>query len=156
NPGVNKVAFTGGTESGRRVATDAASHFASATLELGGKSAQLVFEDADAVGASMGLLAGIFAAAGQTCVAGSRAFVHASIYDEVCERVAERTRTIKVGNPLDDETEIGPLAVEAQLDRVETFVASAREEGATLRAGGARPDEFGDGWFYLPTVFSDV
>ncbi|MGD9735019.1 MAG: aldehyde dehydrogenase [Solirubrobacterales bacterium] len=156
HPGVGKVAFTGGTESGRRVAVAAASHFASATLELGGKSAQLIFADADAQGATMGLLAGVFAAAGQTCIAGSRAFVHASLYDEVCEKVAARTRTIVVGDPMEEETEIGPLAVEAQRERVEGFVAAGVEEGATLLAGGQRPEGKGDGWFYLPTAFGDV
>jgi aldehyde dehydrogenase (NAD+) len=156
HPGVAKVAFTGGTESGRRVAMAAASHFAGATLELGGKSPQLIFEDADPQGVAMGLMAGVFAAAGQTCVAGSRAFVHASIYDEVVERVARRTAAVKVGDPLDDESEIGPLAIEAQRDKVEHYVASAQAEGARLAAGGRRPPDRPRGWFYEPTVFADV
>ena len=156
HPLVAKVAFTGGTEAGRRVAVGAASHFASANLELGGKSPQLVFDDADPAGAAMGLMAGIFAAAGQTCVAGSRAFVQDSIYDEVVERVALRTSAVRVGDPLDSSSEIGPLAIEAQRDKVEHYVASALDEGATLRAGGRRPADFPRGWFYEPTVFADV
>jgi acyl-CoA reductase-like NAD-dependent aldehyde dehydrogenase len=156
HPGVNKVAFTGGTETGRKVAIAAASHFAGATLELGGKSPQLVFEDADPAEVVKGLLAGVFAAGGQTCVAGSRAFVHADLYDEVCDLVAQRTDALRVGDPLDELTDVGPLAIEAQRDKVEHYVESARQEGATLRAGGRRPDDLPKGWFYRPTLFSDV
>lgn len=156
HPGVAKVAFTGGTEAGRRVAVSAAERFASTTLELGGKSPQLVFADADPANVAMGLLAGIFAAGGQTCVAGSRAFVHASLYDEICERVVERTGTVRVGDPLAEGTDLGPLAIEAQRDRVESYVEAGIAEEATLRAGGRRPDDLTDGWFYLPTVFSGV
>ncbi|MEA2331023.1 MAG: (Z)-2-((N-methylformamido)methylene)-5-hydroxybutyrolactone dehydrogenase [Thermoleophilaceae bacterium] len=156
HPLVNKVAFTGGTETGRKVAMAAASHFAGATLELGGKSPQLVFEDADPEEAVKGLLAGVFAAGGQTCVAGSRAFVHAALYDQVCERVAERADALRVGDPLDESTDVGPLAIEAQRDKVEHYVGSAQEEGATLRAGGRRPDDQPRGWYYRPTMFSDV
>jgi aldehyde dehydrogenase (NAD+) len=156
HPQVAKVAFTGGTEAGRRVAVGAASHFASATLELGGKSPQLVFEDADPSGAAMGILAGIFAAAGQTCVAGSRAFVHDSLYDEVVERIARRTGEVRVGDPLDLSTEIGPLAIEQQRDRVEQYVASALEDGARLAAGGRRPADFPRGFYFEPTVFAEV
>jgi acyl-CoA reductase-like NAD-dependent aldehyde dehydrogenase len=154
--GVDKVAFTGGTEAGRKVAVSAASHLARATLELGGKSPQLVFEDADPSNVAMGLLAGIFAAGGQTCVAGSRAFIHADIYDEVCERVVNRTKSVSVGDPLDDRTDLGPLAIEAQLDKVERYVKLGLDENATLRAGGQRPPDRPEGWFFLPTVFSDV
>jgi len=156
HPGVDKVAFTGGTEAGRKVAVSAASHFARTTLELGGKSPQLVFEDADPQNVAMGLLAGIFAAGGQTCVAGSRAFVHADIYDEVCERVVERAKSVRVGDPLEEETDLGPLAIEAQRDKVERYVKLGIEENATLRAGGERPSDRPEGWFFLPTVFSDV
>jgi aldehyde dehydrogenase (NAD+) len=156
HPGVDKIAFTGGTEAGRQVALSAASHLARTTLELGGKSPQLVFEDADPQNVAMGLLAGIFAAGGQTCVAGSRAFVHADIYDEVCERVVERTKTVQVGDPLDEGTDLGPLAIEAQRDKVERYVKLGLEQDARLSAGGERPSDRPDGWFFLPTVFSDV
>ncbi len=156
HPGVDKVAFTGGTEAGRKVALAAAGHLAKTTLELGGKSPQLVFEDADPNNVSMGMLAGIFAAGGQTCVAGSRAFVHASLYDEVSELVAERAARVRVGDPLADDTDLGPLAIEAQREKVERYVGLGLEENATLRAGGKRPEGLGDGWFFEPTVFSDV
>jgi acyl-CoA reductase-like NAD-dependent aldehyde dehydrogenase len=156
HPLVNKVAFTGGTEAGRKVAVAAASHFAGATLELGGKSPQLVFDDADPAQVAMGLMAGIFAAAGQTCVAGSRAFVHASLYDEVVERVAARTAEVRVGDPLAAESEIGPLAIEAQRDRVEHYVTVGKDQGAKVEAGGRRPPELERGWYFEPTVFSGV
>jgi (Z)-2-((N-methylformamido)methylene)-5-hydroxybutyrolactone dehydrogenase len=156
HPGVDKVAFTGGTETGRKVGQAAIGHFAHVTLELGGKNPQLVFPDADPAGVSMGILAGIFAAGGQTCVAGSRVFVHASLYDEVLERVVDRTKTVKVGDPLEEETELGPLALREQVEKVERFVRSGLDEGATLQAGGGRPAALEPGWFYLPTVFSDV
>jgi len=156
HPGVDKIAFTGGTEAGRQVALSAASHLARTTLELGGKSPQLVFEDADPQNVAMGLLAGIFAAGGQTCVAGSRAFVHAEIYDEVCERVVGRTKTVQVGDPLDEGTDLGPLAIEAQRDKVERYVKLGLEQDARLSAGGERPSDRPEGWFFLPTVFSDV
>jgi aldehyde dehydrogenase (NAD+) len=156
HPGVDKVAFTGGTETGRKVAQSAAGHLAQVTLELGGKNPQLVFPDADPAGVSMGILAGIFAAGGQTCVAGSRAFVHASLYDEVLERVLDRTKTVKVGDPAAEGTELGPLALREQVEKVERFVRTGLDEGATLQAGGERPAELEPGWFYLPTVFSDV
>jgi aldehyde dehydrogenase (NAD+) len=155
HPGVDKVAFTGGTEAGRKVAVAAAEHLAETTLELGGKSPQLVFEDADPNNVAMGMLAGIFAAGGQTCVAGSRAFIHASLYDEVCELVADRAEKVRVGDPLSDDTDLGPLAVEAQREKVERYVGIGLEE-AKLRAGGKRPEGMPDGWFYEPTVFSEV
>jgi (Z)-2-((N-methylformamido)methylene)-5-hydroxybutyrolactone dehydrogenase len=156
HPGIDKVAFTGGTEAGRKVAVSAASHFAQTTLELGGKSPQLIFEDADPADVAMGLLAGIFAAGGQTCVAGSRAFVHAEIYDEVCQRVVDRTKSVRVGDPLEDATDLGPLAIEAQRDKVERYVKLGLEEQATLRTGGERPSDRPTGWFFQPTVFSEV
>jgi acyl-CoA reductase-like NAD-dependent aldehyde dehydrogenase len=156
HPLVNKVAFTGGTEAGRKVAVAAASHFAGATLELGGKSPQLVFEDVEPGHAAMGLMAGVFAAAGQTCVAGSRAFVHASLYDEVVDRVTNRTKEIRVGDPLEAESEIGPLAIEAQRDRVEHYVAVGKEQGAQVAAGGRRPPKLDRGWYFEPTVFSGI
>ena len=115
-----------------------------------------MFEDADPNNVSMGMLAGIFAAGGQTCVAGSRAFVHASLYDEVSELVAERAARVRVGDPLADDTDLGPLAIEAQREKVERYVGLGLEENATLRAGGKRPEGLGDGWFFEPTVFSDV
>ena len=106
-----KISFTGSTATGARIASSTASRFIGSTLELGGKSPNIVFADADMANASMGVVAGIFAAAGQTCIAGSRVFAHKSIYDELLERVANRARSIVIGDPLLDATELGPAGL---------------------------------------------
>jgi len=154
HPLVRKLSLTGGPEAGRAVAAAAGRRLVPTTLELGGKSANIVFADASLDAAEAGVLAGIFAAAGQTCVAGSRALVHSSIYDELLERLSRRADAVVVGNPLADETQMGPLATAAQLAKVESFVAEAREAGAEIVAGGerARVDAFPDGFFHRPTV----
>jgi aldehyde dehydrogenase (NAD+) len=152
--GVDKVAFTGGTATGRAVMKSAADHLARVTLELGGKSPNIVFEDADLEAAANGVVAGIFAATGQTCMAGSRLFVQDSIHDEFVERLAARAREIRLGDPLDPETEMGPVAFEGHLEHVLGAIASARAEGARLVTGGGRPD--GPGYFVEPTIFGDV
>ena len=140
HPDVAKVAFTGSSETGRLIASQAGQRLARVTLELGGKSPQVVFDDADPQSAAMGIVAGVFAAAGQTCVAGSRVFVQEGIYDEVLERVLDRTRRIRIGDPLDGETELGPLALREQLEKVRSYVQIGREtDGATLLHGGGQP-----------------
>jgi aldehyde dehydrogenase (NAD+) len=153
---VDKVAFTGGTATGRAVMRGAASHLARVTLELGGKSPNIVFADADLDAAANGVVAGIFAASGQTCMAGSRLFVEDSVHDALVERLAARARAIRLGDPLDPSTEMGPVAFAEHLDNVLARISAAREEGATLVAGGGRPSGLGDGFFVEPTVFGDV
>jgi acyl-CoA reductase-like NAD-dependent aldehyde dehydrogenase len=154
HPDVAKIAVTGGIETGRRIGVAAAERFAKVTLELGGKSANIVFEDADVDAAEAGLLAGIFAAAGQTCVAGSRAFVHESLFDELVERISARAGRIRLGDPMDPETEVGPIASRAQFEKVGEFVERARAEGGEVVAGGkpATVEGFPNGFFYEPTV----
>ena len=117
HPGVDKVAFTGSTETGISVMKDAADHLARVSLELGGKSPNIVFEDADLEAAANGVVAGIFAATGQTCMAGSRLFVQERVHDELVERLSDRAGTIKLGNPLDPDTEMGPVAFPQQLEK---------------------------------------
>lgn len=156
HPKLAKISFTGSTATGSRIAAEAASRFIGCTLELGGKSPNIVFEDADVSNAAMGVVAGIYAAAGQTCIAGSRVFAHKAIYDELLEKVSARARTIKIGNPLDPETELGPLAFADQLDKVDSYVRLGRDEGATVFSGGERPDIDLPGYFYEPTVLTDV
>ena len=156
HPGVDKVAFTGGTDTGRIVARTAGERFARVTLELGGKSPNFVFAAADPHNAAMGIIAGVFAAAGQTCVAGSRVFLHRSIHDEVLDRVVKRAAEVKIGDPLEAETELGPLALREQLEKVTSYVAIGRQEGARLVYGGEQPQGCGAGWFYRPTVFAGV
>jgi acyl-CoA reductase-like NAD-dependent aldehyde dehydrogenase len=154
HPGVDKVAFTGSTAVGSAVARAAAGRLARTTLELGGKSAQLVFADADLDAAANGVVAGIFAAAGQTCIAGSRLLVADEIHDELVERVARRARRIVLGDPLAPETEMGPLANARQLATVDGFVERALDAGAQAITGGA-PSARG-GLFVDPTILVDV
>jgi len=151
---VDKIAFTGGTATGRKIMQAATSNIKKVTLELGGKSPNIVFADANLDQAEAGVLAGIFAAAGQTCIAGSRAFVQESIYDAFLERVTNRARKIRLGDPLLAETQMGPVATRAQFEKDQRMVERAREEGAEIVIGGApaRVSGFEDGLFYQPTI----
>ncbi|OMI35420.1 aldehyde dehydrogenase [Streptomyces sparsogenes DSM 40356] len=154
--GLAKISFTGSTATGSHIAAATASRFIGSTLELGGKSPNIVFEDANIPNAAMGVVAGIFAAAGQTCIAGSRVFAHRSVYDELLERVCERAKTIRIGDPLRDTTELGPLAFEGQRDKVAEYVDLGRGEGARVLTGGNPTDGGLGGYFYEPTVLVDV
>jgi aldehyde dehydrogenase (NAD+) len=158
HPGVDKIAFTGSTAVGKKIAHAAADRLARVSLELGGKSPNIIFDDANLDGAVNGVLAGIFAATGQTCLAGSRALVHADIYEEFARRLVARTRDIKVGDPLDPDTEMGTLACRAQFDKTRHWIAVAREEGAVLLHGGEVPADpaLSRGLFIMPTIFGDV
>ena len=155
HPLVARIAFTGGHETARHIVRHSAENLAVVTLELGGKSPIAVFDDADLDNAVNGIIAANFGAAGQSCVAGTRVYLHRSVRDEVLERVAARAATIVVGDPTDAATEVGPLATQGQLNRIEAAVGASVGEGATLRVGGGRPalaPEFRDGWWYAPTV----
>ncbi|MCW0002134.1 aldehyde dehydrogenase [Pararhizobium sp. YC-54] len=158
HPGVAKIAFTGGVEAGRAVAVATARRLAHSTLELGGKSANIVFPDANLKQAEAGLLAGIFAAAGQTCVAGSRALIHRSLHDQVVEILVNRAKQIKVGDPLDPTTQMGPIATRNQLKKNESMVQRAVQDGASLAFGGVRnnPPQFPNGFFFSPTILTGV
>ena len=133
--GVDKVAFTGSTATGRAVAHAAADNLNRVTLELGGKSPQIVFEDADLPAAANGIIAGVFAATGQTCMAGSRVIVHESVHDELVRLVAERANAIKLGDPNDPETEMGPIANQPQYEKVLGYLEHGAGRG---RDGGVR------------------
>jgi acyl-CoA reductase-like NAD-dependent aldehyde dehydrogenase len=158
HPGVDKVAFTGSTETGINVMKDAADHLAKVSLELGGKSPNIVFDDADLEATNNGVVSGIFAATGQTCIAGSRLFVHERAHDKLVERLSEKAETIKLGDPLDIETEMGPVAFKEQLDKVQSYIEVGRQEGAELIYGGKRPEteQLKDGYFIEPTIFTQV
>jgi aldehyde dehydrogenase (NAD+) len=153
NPGIDKIAFTGSTEVGRAVAHAAAENFTRVTLELGGKSAQVVFPDADLDAAANGVVAGVFAATGQTCMAGSRLVVHEDAAAALVDRIVARAEAIRIGDPSDPETEMGPLANERQFQTVLSHFASAREDGATIACGGESVEELG-GFFVRPTVLT--
>jgi aldehyde dehydrogenase (NAD+) len=156
HPGVDKVAFTGSTETGIRVAQHAATQLTPVSLELGGKSPNIVFADADLEAATNGVIAGIFAAGGQTCVAGSRLLVQDSIHDAMVDRICERARSIKMGDPLHADTELGPMAFAAHRDKVLSYIEIGRKEGASIAAGGASPSALEPGLFVEPTVMVDV
>jgi (Z)-2-((N-methylformamido)methylene)-5-hydroxybutyrolactone dehydrogenase len=155
HPGVDKIAFTGSNEVGRAVAHAAADRFARISLELGGKSAQIVFPDADLDAAANGIIAGIFAAAGQTCMAGSRLVVHRSVADELVKRVVTLAESIVVGDPTDERTQMGPLANDRQYAKILEHFAAARAAGATVATGGEAIAELG-GYFVQPTVLRDL
>jgi (Z)-2-((N-methylformamido)methylene)-5-hydroxybutyrolactone dehydrogenase len=158
HPGVAKISFTGGTETGRKVATNAASHLVPCSLELGGKSPHVVFADADPDRAASGIVSGIFAAAGQTCIAGSRCFVQADVYDDIVDRLVDRANRIAIGKPEEEPTQLGPLALKAQLEKVQRYVEYGVADGARVAAGGKAPvrDDLAGGWYFEPTVFTDV
>jgi len=158
HPKVAKVAFTGGDATGAAVYATAARGVKPVTLELGGKSANIVFEDADFDNAVKGVVSGIFAATGQTCVAGSRALIQRSIYDKFIDAFVEFAKTAKMGDPLDKSTQVGPITTRPQYQKVLDYIEIAREEGARCVLGGgpANRPECGDGWFIEPTVFADV
>ncbi|MFW2333528.1 aldehyde dehydrogenase [Ilumatobacter sp.] len=155
HPDIDKITFTGGGATARHVARAAADNLTPTVLELGGKSPQIVFDDADPEAATNGLLAGIFAAGGQTCVAGSRAYLQSGITAEVIDRVVARADELVLGDPADVATEMGPAASDAQRDRILSMIDQARAEGATIAAGGVVDPELG-GRFVRPTVITDV
>jgi aldehyde dehydrogenase (NAD+) len=154
--GVDKISFTGGPTTGSVIARNAAGNLVPVTLELGGKSANIIFDDADVDRAVPGAMAGIFGASGQTCIAGSRLLVQRGVYETVIERIAERARHVRLGNPLEPETEMGPVAHTAQLERILHYIDLGREQGARLLAGGTSDVGLRPGLFVAPTVFADV
>ena len=155
HPGIDKITFTGGGATARHVARAAADNLTPTVLELGGKSPQIIFDDVDLEAVTNGLLSGIFAASGQTCVAGSRAYIHEDIADEVIARVVARAGSLVLGDPSDPATEMGPAASDAQRDRILKMVEAAQAEGATVVTGGVVDPELG-GRFVRPTVIVDV
>ena len=158
HPDVAKVCFTGGDATGAHVYETAARGLKPVTMELGGKSANIVFEDADLDNAVKGVVSGIFAASGQTCVAGSRALVHESLHDEFVERFLALARTAKLGDPLDEATQVGPITTQAQRAKVLSYIDVAKKDGARCVLGGGTPRgaDLAAGWFVEPTVFTQV
>ena len=158
HPDVDKVAFTGSTETGQAIVRASAGNLKRLSLELGGKSPDIVFADADLDAAVAGAASAVFTNCGQLCVAGSRLFVERRIYDEFVHRVADIGRQMKIGSPLDRDTQLGPLASSEQLERVMHFIDSGIREGATPVTGGARAQTgaLAKGCFVHPTVCSNV
>lgn len=150
HPGVDRIAFTGGPETARHVVRNSAQNFAVTTLELGGKSPILVFDDADLDGAANGLIAGNFGASGQSCVAGSRGLIHRPIFEDLARLIEQKMQGIIIGDPLEAETQVGPLCTAAQVEKIETTLEVARAGGARIRFGGARIDCPGN--YMAPTL----
>jgi acyl-CoA reductase-like NAD-dependent aldehyde dehydrogenase len=155
---VAKISFTGSEGAGKAIAARAGARLASCTLELGGKSPNIVFGDASLDNAVAGVLSGIFAAAGQTCIAGSRAYIHESIYDEMLARLLDRVKQIRLGDPLLADTQMGPVATAMQLQKDMGMVDRALTEGAKLLHGGKRTKVAGleNGFFFAPTILTDL
>jgi len=158
HPRVAKIAFTGGEAGGAAVYRAAAAGFKHVSLELGGKSPNIIFADAKLENAVNGAVSGIFAATGQTCIAGSRLLVQRAVHDEVVDRLVALARTARIGDPARPETQVGPVTTLAQRQRVLDYVDIARSEGATCVLGGGKPVDpsLGEGWFVEPTIFTGV
>ena len=152
---VAKISFTGSDTSGQKINEVAARSFKHVSLELGGKSPNIVFEDADFDAAVMGAISGIFAATGQTCIAGSRLLVQRSIHDQFVKRLVEVAREATIGDPMSRDTHVGPVTTPPQYQKILDYIDIAKKEGATCALGGAPHDGPG-GQFVLPTIFIGV
>jgi acyl-CoA reductase-like NAD-dependent aldehyde dehydrogenase len=159
HPGIDKVAFTGSTQTGQSVMVAAAQGLKRVTLELGGKSPQIVLRDADMDRTVHGVMGGVFAASGQTCLAGSRVLVEAPVYDEFVSRLGDAAAALSLGDPMDTSIDVGPISNQRQLDTVLRYLDIASDDGAKVVAGGRRADstpEIARGLFVEPTVLADV
>ncbi|MBO6521779.1 MAG: aldehyde dehydrogenase [Rhodospirillales bacterium] len=154
HPGVDKITFTGGPETGRRVYQTGASQFKRVSLELGGKSPNIVFDDCDMENAVKGAISGIFAATGQTCIAGSRLLVQESIHDEFVDKLIAMAKTAKMGDPMLMDTQVGPVTTVPQYEKILSYIDVAKGEGAEVRLGGDKADA--GKYFVQPTVFTGV
>jgi acyl-CoA reductase-like NAD-dependent aldehyde dehydrogenase len=152
HPLVTRVAFTGGPSTAREIVRNTAENLAYTTLELGGKSPVVVFADADLDSAANAVVAGIFAASGQSCVAGSRLLVERSVKEAFLDSLKRKAETISIGDPQDPATEMGPLATVRQRERIEAIVAESLAKGGKLVTGGKRPDGGASGFYYAPTI----
>ncbi len=155
---VAKVAFTGGSMSGQRVYEKAASGLKKVSLELGGKSPNIVFEDAVIDNAVKGAISGIFAASGQTCIAGSRLLVQESIHNEFVDKLVTFAKTAQMGDPMSYDTQVGPVTTPPQFEKILSYLDVAKDDGAECVLGGAKATrpECGDGWFVEPTIYTGV
>jgi aldehyde dehydrogenase (NAD+) len=156
NPGVDKITFTGSTAAGRRIASLCGERIARCTLELGGKSAAVILDDMDLEAASSAISAAECFLTGQVCSSLTRIIVNRARHDELVEALVGKFSQVKVGDPFDTQTQMGPLAMDRQRDRVEGYIAKGIAEGATLATGGGRPKDLEHGYYIEPTVFGNV
>jgi acyl-CoA reductase-like NAD-dependent aldehyde dehydrogenase len=156
HPDVDKIAFTGSTEVGRKILHASESNLKRVSLELGGKSPNIVFPDADLRRASKGSMLGVFLNSGQVCTAGTRILVEKSIHDDFVSSLVDATSSMKLGPALAEDTGMGPVVSEGQKERVTGYIDIGRNEGAEIATGGGTPSDLGDGYFVEPTVFTGV
>jgi acyl-CoA reductase-like NAD-dependent aldehyde dehydrogenase len=156
HPDVDKIAFTGSTEVGRRILRASETNLKRITLELGGKSPNIVFPDADLRRASKGSMLGVFLNSGQVCTAGTRILVDKSIHDDFVDSLVSATEAMQLGPGIDEDTALGPVVSEEQLKRVTAYIEIGKSEGAEVVTGGQRVPELGDGYFVRPTIFTGV
>lgn len=158
HPGIDRIDLTGGTPTGRAVAAAAGRNLVPVAAELGGKAPVVVFDDVAVEDAVAGALFASFIATGQTCIQGARTLVHRNVFDQFRDRLVERTRQLRVGHPMQPDTQVGPLISASQRDRVSSAVDRARAQGATVLCGGGQPtsSELANGYYYTPTVLGDV
>ncbi|WP_026566025.1 aldehyde dehydrogenase family protein [Bacillus sp. UNC41MFS5] len=156
HPDIDKIAFTGSTNTGRLIMQAASKNLKPISLELGGKSPNIVFDDANIENAVNGSMFGIFFAQGQVCASGTRLFVQDGIYDKFMDSFVKKAKSIRVGNPLEQTTQMGPQVSLQQLERIQQYVSVGIEEGANLVIGGQRNNDAGNGYFFTPTVFENV
>jgi len=158
HPLVAKIAFTGSDLTGQKIYEAAAKGLKKVSMELGGKSPNIVFDDAEIDNAVKGAISGIFAATGQTCIAGSRLLVQQSIHDQFVEKLVAFAQTAKMGNPMSMETQVGPVTNQPQYKKILSYIDIAKFEGVNTALGGAKATrpECGDGWFVEPTIFTGV
>ena len=152
HPLVARISFTGGPSTARQIIHNSANNFADVSLELGGKSPFIVFEDADIESAANGSIAGIFGASGQSCVAGSRLYLQERIAEDFLDRMLAATKNILIGDPLAEDTQMGPLATLDQIKHIENQIELSNSEGAKILHGGRRPPHLEKGWYYEPTI----
>ncbi len=158
HPGVRKLSFTGETTTGRLILQYASENIVPATMELGGKSPHIIFPDADVERAIEGVMIGVFLNQGEVCTAGSRLFVHDAIYDRFMEKLVAKVKGLKIGDPMKEDTQLGPIVSREQLEKVLSYIEIGKKEGATLLCGGTRLTDpaLSKGFFVAPAVFGDV
>ena len=152
HPKVDRIAFTGGMQTAKHIVRNSAENLSQVTLELGGKSPVAVFNDARIDNALNGVTASIFGASGQSCIAGSRLYLQSKIYDEFLEKISNKAKNIKIGDPMSDSTQMGPLATIDQLTNIQEKIDQTVKQGGKIITGGERANEFNKGWFFKPTI----
>ncbi|MBN6205767.1 aldehyde dehydrogenase [Ralstonia pickettii] len=158
HPNIDKIAFTGSTKTAQTIAKGSTNNLKRLSFELGGKAPHIIFEDADLDQALIAATSGIFINAGQTCAAGSRLLVSSKIYDEFISKLVEKTKNIKVGNPLDESSQMGPVSIPEQLEKIDNFILTAKKEGGIILSGGHRitVEGYESGFFYAPTIIEGL